>query len=76
MINKMKAASFVFLFLDLVAGVMATLTSIHVSPSFLMASSGFTNTLLTTMFWVCVSGLTILTAIALAIIHVADKISG
>jgi hypothetical protein len=55
---------------------MATLTSVHVSPSFLLASSGFSNTLLTTVFWVCASGLMILTAIALAIIHVADKISG
>jgi hypothetical protein len=72
----MKTASFVFLFLGLAAGVMATLTSIHVSPSFLLASSGFSNTLLTTMFWVCVSGLMLLTAIALAIIQVADKING
>lgn len=68
----MKAASLTFVVFGLLAGLMATLTAIDISPAFLNASSGFSGTLLTTVFWVCLSGLLMLAAIALGIITNKD----
>jgi hypothetical protein len=67
-----KIATVVFIVLGLVSGLIATLTAVHASPDFLGASSGFSSTFLTTVFWTCLSGLFMLCAISLGI--VADRI--
>ena len=63
----MKKASLIFIGLGLVSGFLATLTAIHAIPAFLCASSGFSCVFLTSVFWTCVSGLMMLSAIALAL---------
>ncbi len=67
----MKIASLTCIVLGLLSGLMATLTAVNVLPDFLNASSGFTSTFLTTVFWTCLSGLLMLAAIAFGTI--ADK---
>ena len=68
----MKIATVVFVALGLLSGLMATLTAVNASPDFLNASSGFSSTFLTTVFWTCLSGLFMLAAISLGII--AEKL--
>ena len=68
----MKIASIAFVALGLLSGLMATLTAINAYPDFLAASSGFSGTFLTIVFWTCLSGLFMLATISLGII--ADKV--
>lgn len=68
----MKTATVAFIALGLLSGLMATLTAVHALPDFLGASSGFSSTFLTTVFWTCLSGLFMLAAISLGII--TDKL--
>jgi hypothetical protein len=70
--KPVKIATVVFVALGLVAGLMATLTAVHALPDFLGTSSGFSSTFMTTVFWTCLAGLFMLSAISLGII--ADKI--
>jgi hypothetical protein len=64
----LKKFSVGYISLGLLAAVVATLTATHVVPSFLDASSGFSTTFLTTVFWTCVSGLFMLAALAYSIL--------
>ncbi len=64
----MKKISVIFIVLGIVSALMATLTAVHVFPAFLCASSGFSCVFLSSVFWTCLSGLMMLTSIALAII--------
>ena len=67
----MKIASLTCTVLGLLGGVVAALTALDVIPGFLDASSGFSSIFLTTLFWVFLSGLLMLAAIAFGV--VADK---
>jgi hypothetical protein len=53
---------------------LATLTAVHAFPAFLNASSGFSAVFLTSIFWTCVSGLLLLSAIALALISLLRQL--
>jgi glutamate mutase epsilon subunit len=69
----MKNAALTLIALGLLSGLLATLTAVEALPHFLIASSGFSAVFLTTVFWVCLSGLLVLSAIALGIISVFHK---